>query len=161
MDLEHRAQTLLNTLCDSFPLGYRPRLIWKNFRVTAGMAYYRDKAIGLSRSVLTTEEQLDDTVIHEYAHLLAVARHGRKAAGHGVAWQTAMRDLGREPKVTHNYPVQRNQRRQQVGYTCQRCGTVLLRPRRLPARRRYSHVGCGGVIKFSWVREVMVTESSA
>jgi SprT protein len=119
------------------------------------MAYYRIGTIGLSRTVIQDEQQLKDTLVHEYAHLLAYVRHGRKGVGHGPPWKQAMTDLGAPPKVRHNYEVQRNERRQEVAYQCQKCGALLMRSRKLPKRRRYVHINCGGPIKFAWARSVM------
>jgi SprT protein len=116
------------------------------------MAYYRERSIGLSSLILDTPERLDSTLRHEYAHLLAYARHGRKGAGHGPAWQQAMVDLGEEPVVHHRYEVHRNQARQQVLYVCKRCGNLLPRKRRLPKRRRYVHAQCGGALSFHSVQ---------
>jgi SprT protein len=98
---------------------------------------------------------LRDTLVHEYAHLLAYRRHGRHGIGHGPRWKEAMADLGAAPKVRHNYEVQRNSSRQEVAYTCQKCGAILVLSRKLPKRRRYVHNGCGGPIKFAWARAVM------
>lgn len=152
--LAELAEAILDDLCASFPLGYRPAIVWKNLRVTAGIAYYGAGSIGLSRIVLQTGEQLRDTLIHEYAHLLAVARHGPKGAGHGPPWRLAMIELGQEPKVRHSYAVRRNEKRQEVGYACRRCGHVVVRTRRLPRGRRYFHVGCGGFLRLSFVKHV-------
>lgn len=155
MDLQSSAQALLLELCERFPIGYTPKIAWRGYRVSAGMAYYKTGIIGLSKTVIQTEEQMQDTLKHEYAHLLAYKRHGRAGIGHGDPWKQAMIDVGLQPKVRHCYEVQRNSPRQQVGYTCQRCGTVLVRNRKLPKRRRYIHNGCGGAIKYAWTRPVM------
>lgn len=98
--------------------------------------------------VLDTEEKLRSTLIHEYAHLLAFARAGRKGWGHGPAWRQAMQDLGQSPEVYHRYPVQRNKPRQAVRYRCERCGTTFMRLRLLPRKKRFMHAGCGGRIEF-------------
>jgi predicted SprT family Zn-dependent metalloprotease len=141
-------------LCAEFPLGYVPELIWRGYRVTAGLAYYRKGVIGLSTRVLKDETSVVDTLVHEYAHLLAVKRHGTRAAGHGPAWQKAMRDLGQEPKVRHNYEVERNVARQSVTYVCIRCGKSIVRARRLPKRRRYIHANCGGDLRLAKVERI-------
>ncbi|HWD37979.1 MAG TPA: SprT-like domain-containing protein [Fimbriimonas sp.] len=148
------AVTHLFQLCDRFPMGYVPKLVWKSYRVTAGMAYYRTGTIGLSCTVLKTEEAVRETVGHEYAHLLAIARHGERERGHGNGWKRAMFDLGLEPKVRHNYEVDRNVRRQQVDYRCLRCGATIVRSRRLPRRRRYVHANCGGDLRLLQVSRV-------
>lgn len=151
--LEALATQFLQALSKSHPLGYEPKLIWKPLRVTAGQALYMQGTIALSSKVITTEEQVRDTLVHEYAHLLAVARHGRKAANHGEAWQQAMRDLGAEPKRTHDYAVSRNQRHQEVVYRCKGCGAEIITRRMLNRKRRYMHRGCGAVIAYSHHRE--------
>ena len=145
------AERLLDSLCADFPMGYRPHLHWKRLRVSAGMAYFRLKAIGLSVALLDDEQKLESTLKHEYAHLLAYHRHGRKGVGHGEPWRRAMHDLGVKPEVYHRYEVQRNTKRQQVSYLCQRCGVVILRTRRLPRRHKYVHVNCGGFLKLHGV----------
>jgi len=139
----------------SHPLKARPAIVWKkSLRVTAGMAYFKVNTIGLSDILLTDEDRLSATLVHEYAHLLAFDRHGRKGAGHGEPWRQAMRDLGAEPQRTHCYEVQRNARRQQVTYVCQRCGAQIMRSRRLPRFRRYVHVDCGGGLRLASVKSV-------
>lgn len=148
------AESCLADLMARHPLPYAPRIEWRNYRVTAGMAYYRIGVIGLSYHVLTTPGMVVDTLTHEYAHLLAVARHGVRAAGHGPAWRQAMRDLGQEPKVRHNYEVVRNERRQRVTYRCLKCGKQFDRPRRLPQHRKYVHASCGGDLRLVSVTRV-------
>ena len=152
--LEAYADQLLIRLCEQFPLGYKPKLTWKKLRVTAGLAYYHRGEIALSSLLLIDEERLDSTLRHEYAHLLAVKRHGRKAAGHGPHWRVAMVELGLEPKVQHNYPVQRNSTQQKVVYRCLKCGSKLDRARRLPRRRKYVHARCGGALKLEAIERV-------
>lgn len=152
-ELQQYANALLTELCAQHPLGYIPSLVWRKLRVSAGLAYYETRQIALSGLLLTDEARLRDTLIHEYAHLLAVARHGKKAAGHGRCWKQAMLDLGAEPAVRHRYEVERNKPRQQVGYVCAKCGGTIVRNRRLPRKRKYLHTSCGGPIRFAWARE--------
>jgi predicted SprT family Zn-dependent metalloprotease len=154
LSLQIFASKLLQTLCEEHPMGYIPKLTWKRLRVTAGIAFYHRQEIVLSSVVLDDEGRLSNTLIHEYAHLLAVQRHGPKGAGHGPAWRQAMRDLGLMPEVHHTYDVQRNSTRQKVVYRCVRCGTKVDRARRLPRRRRYVHANCGGALKLESVDRV-------
>jgi predicted SprT family Zn-dependent metalloprotease len=146
-ELAALAESILNELMSRQPLRQRPDIVWKPLRVTAGVAYYRINRIGLSKNLLTDPERLRITLVHEYAHLLAVQRHGVKAAGHGPAWKQAMSDLDAKAERTHCYEVQRNAVRQQVTYLCQRCGTKIVRARRLPRRRKYVHASCGGGLR--------------
>lgn len=151
------AAAILTQLCARYPIGYEPEIRWKALRVTAGQANTREGWIGLSAFLLTDRQRLEDTLKHEYAHLLAVARHGPKAAGHGPEWKQAMLDLGLEPVVHHCYPVKRNAFRQEVAYVCTRCGSRIVRKRRLPRRRTYVHKGCGGVVRFA--QAIRLTQS--
>ena len=151
-ELEASSHELLDRLCAAHPIGEAPRLVWKNLRVSAGIAKYRPPTIVLSRILLTDGERMESTLRHEYAHLLAVHRHGKRAAGHGRWWQEAMRELGCEPRVRHDYEVERNGRRQEVGYRCKRCGALITRGRRLTKGRSYYHVPCGGALKLEFVR---------
>lgn len=160
-ELVNYAHEVLAQACQSFPLGFTPKLIWKNLRVTAGVAYYREGAIALSKQILRDQDRLRETLLHEYAHLLAVRRHGLRAAGHGKAWKQAMIDLGLEPQVHHRYEVQRNKRRQEVGYRCDKCGITIVRARQLPRKRKYTHTDCGGPIRLAYVRQVTVSETAS
>jgi len=144
----------MRELTERFPLGYQAQVVWRGYRVTAGMAYYKKGVIGLSYRVLTDEKMVIDTLVHEYAHLLAVSRHGHRAANHGPEWQQAMLDLGETPKVRHTYTVERNVARQRVTYQCVKCGKPIVRTRRLPAKRRYIHVDCGGALKLAKIERI-------
>lgn len=42
-------------------------------------------------------EEVLDTLRHEVAHALAIARHGRDGSGHGPAWRAAAVELGANP----------------------------------------------------------------
>jgi SprT protein len=155
------AENLLEKLCAAFPLGYSPTLDWRRLRVTAGVAYYKEGRIALSEILLDGEERLRVTLIHEYAHLLAFKRHGRRGVGHGEGWQRAMKDLGMEARVRHTYEVSRNKPRQQVVYRCSKCGQSFTRARRLPKRRKYVHANCGGPLTLQTVQKVTTAVSLA
>jgi predicted SprT family Zn-dependent metalloprotease len=125
-----------------------PTLEWRRYRTTAGMAHYDRWAISLSVHVLVDEERLRDTLVHEFAHLLAYSRHGEAGRGHGHPWRAAMIELGASPETKHRYPCRRNRPRQVVVYRCTACSVLIRRARRLPRRRKFVHVGCGGEITF-------------
>jgi predicted SprT family Zn-dependent metalloprotease len=145
-ELDKFARALLLETCERFPMGYDPILSWRSMPVTAGVAEYQTRTIGLSAKVLIDEERVRVTLLHEYAHLLAVARKGMKEKGHGPAWRQAMVDLGLKPEVHHQYDVQRNQKRRVVVYRCIRCAMTFEKSRRFPQGRRYLHRGCGGAL---------------
>lgn len=156
-ELGETARALLDRLAAEFPLSGAARLEWRRFRASAGRAHYEERLILLSSMLLTDVDRLERTLKHEYAHLLAFDRHGRAGAGHGAAWRRAMADLGLPPVVRHDYPTDRNQPRQAVTYRCQRCGSALIRKRRLPRRRMFVHASCGGSLQ---LESVVSRESS-
>lgn len=145
-DHVEKADLALAEAIERFPMSYHPVLEWRRYSVTAGMAHYQHGMISLSAVVLKDPAHIRETVLHEYAHLLAYDRHGRKGAGHGKHWKQAMVDLGLEPKVHHHYEVVRNQSRQVVVYRCKKCGLTFERKRRFQHRKRYFHRQCGGQI---------------
>jgi predicted SprT family Zn-dependent metalloprotease len=120
-------------------------MTWANYSTTAGRAFFREFEIRLSRVVLQTQQQIYDTVLHEYAHLVVFEEYGLKAKPHGVEWKSVMRRLGIEPKVTHDYPVERKSLTKKLAYRCQECGYILRRVRPFKRNRVYFHIGCGGV----------------
>ena len=156
--IDSYALEVLTEACQRHPLKRTPTLVWKRFRTTAGRADLRNTIIELSSIVLRDEAQVRDTLLHEYAHLMAFERYGMKGRGHGPAWRHAMRELGLEPKVKHTYDCTGNRPRQRVIYRCKGCGATFARLRRLAIRKRFVHRGCGGDIAF--VRVEALAEAS-
>lgn len=117
---------------------------WTDYPVTAGRAFLGENRICLSRKLLTTAERVWETVLHEYAHLVVWEFHGKNVAAHGTEWKNAMRALGLEPRVTHNYECERRRREKPFAYKCKNCSFILWRTRPFKRGRSYTHVGCGG-----------------
>lgn len=69
-------------------------LVLDRAKQRAGVCRYTDQAIGLSRhlTLIHTQEQVRDTVLHEIAHAHAGAR-----AGHGPRWRAAAVAIGATP----------------------------------------------------------------
>jgi len=74
-------------------------------------------------------EEIDRTVRHELAHLLARFRAGRhKIAAHGQEWKKACADLGlADEKRTHNLPLPRRVVQRKYAYKCPHCGLEISR----------------------------------
>jgi len=160
-ELESFALDVLREVGNRYPLSRPVNLKWKNLRVSAGLASPIKFEITLSRLILTTEGRVRETLLHEYAHLMAFDRYGRIAANHGPYWQAAMRELGLPPIVRHSYETYRTPPKQLNLYRCQRCGNEFERARRLNAKKRYLHRNCGGPIQFVGVRAVTVPAHTA
>lgn len=147
MTLANEAEALLAELIAVYPLKSEPKIVWRKMPVSAGKAYFERNLIVLSKVLITDRLRLQDTLVHEFAHLLAYARHGRRGIGHGQPWKDAMRDLGARPDVYHEYPVERRRQTRSLVFRCEKCGEAFTRARPLKAGYRYMHRGCGGQIK--------------
>jgi SprT protein len=155
MSLVDYAAQLLEETFRQHPMRRKPTIAWRPYRVAAGKAYFQLHLIGLSTKLLDSEAKVRDTLIHEYAHLLAVDRHGRRAANHGPLWQQAMSDLGAVPERTHSYEVAPPVQSKIVTYGCLACGAQINRKRRLPRGKLFVHAGCGGSLKLVEERRIM------
>jgi len=148
LTLVEEAESLLNELVSVYPIQKgMPRIIWRKMSVSAGKAYFERNEIILSKVLITDRLRLQDTLVHEFAHLLAYHRHGRAGIGHGPPWRQAMKDLGAPPEVYHNYPVERRKRPRPYAFKCSKCGENFTRAKPLKSGYRYVHRGCGGYIK--------------
>ena len=133
-ELERKARELLRALSAS-ELASSVRVEW-NARLfsAAGRADYRRKLVSLNPRLREHDAaEIDRTLRHELAHLLAQFRAGRRrVAPHGAEWREACRDLeiGDESR-THAlpFPIQRRSRR--FLYACPRCGKEFPRVRRI------------------------------
>jgi predicted SprT family Zn-dependent metalloprotease len=130
--LEERARALLlpwaPSLAAGVIAGWNPRM-----RTTAGVAVLSRHEIWLNPGLLeVSEAEVDRTLLHELAHLLAVHRHPRRRIQpHGEEWREACRDLGipGEPR-THRLPFQGRRMKRRFLLRCPSCGRHHERVRR-------------------------------
>jgi predicted SprT family Zn-dependent metalloprotease len=135
-------QLLLALGCDA--LAARVRVSW-NARMctTAGLANYRDALVTLNPKLAQFgDAEIDKTLRHELAHLLAHFRAGRRRiAPHGAEWKQACRDLGLpDEKRCHNLPLPRRNIARKHVYRCENCRQEIKRVR--PFRRRVACLEC-------------------
>lgn len=116
---------------------WNPRL-----RSTAGYAAYPSWRIELNPRLIGFEGQVERTMKHELAHLVAYHRAGRRRIDpHGMEWRKACADLGipNEP-AHHRLPFPRSQMRRTHTYQCPSCGVVVGRVR--PFKRATACLSC-------------------
>jgi predicted SprT family Zn-dependent metalloprotease len=95
VDLETEARKLLrslgaNRIASELRVEWNPRL-----QTAAGRADYRQKLISLNPRLADHPEEVDRTLRHELAHILAQFRTARRRISpHGPEWQQACCDLG-------------------------------------------------------------------
>lgn len=141
--LVKRARQLLRALgCDA--LATRVTVRWNTrMRSTAGMAYASKALIVLNPKLCAFgDDEVDRTMRHELAHLLAHHRVGRRRISpHGPEWQQACRDLGLpDEKRCHTLPLPRRQVPPRHFYRCPNCRTEL--PRVRPFKRKTACFPC-------------------
>lgn len=118
--------------------GWNPRM-----RTTAGVAITSRCEIWLNPALKEiSEEEVERTLLHELAHLLAQYRHGRRRlAPHGHEWRQACRDLGiPDEGRTHQLPFKPRMMKRRFLLRCPACGETHSRVRR--PRGKVACLGC-------------------
>jgi predicted SprT family Zn-dependent metalloprotease len=130
--LEISARRLLMALgCE--PLARRVRVRWNpRLRTTAGLACASESLITLNpRLIPFGMPEVDRTLRHELAHLLARFRAGRRRIEpHGPEWRRACCDLGLPgEKRCHELPLPRRRIKPKHLYRCRHCQAEVWRVR--------------------------------
>lgn len=103
-------------------------------RTAAGRAEFRGSRILLNCRLRAHDEaEIDRTLRHELAHLLAQFRAGRRrVAPHGKEWRRACADLGiADEKRCHDLPFPARRLERRYLYVCSHCRREFLRARPL------------------------------
>jgi predicted SprT family Zn-dependent metalloprotease len=119
------------------------RVEWNSsLKTAAGRADYREKLISLNPRLVEYPDEIDRTLRHELAHILAQFRAGRrKIAPHGAEWQQACTDLGiAGEKRCHNLPFPTRTYTARFIYRCPNCRRKFPRVRRV--RRAVACLAC-------------------
>jgi len=133
VDLETKARELLRSL-GAAPMANELRVEWNSrLKTAAGRADYRHKLISLNPRLFEQPAEIDRTLRHELAHLLAQFRAGRRRIlPHGDEWRSACRDLAiGDEKRCHNLPFPVSARARRYLYKCPRCRRDFPRTRRI------------------------------
>jgi len=87
---------------------------------SAGQANYRHNVIRLNRELLEkyTADFIDQTVPHEFAHLVAYRVYGSRIKPHGKEWKSVVLALDAKPVRTHSYEVTPTRRLKRFRYQC-------------------------------------------
>jgi SprT protein len=119
------------------------RVEWNSrLKTAAGRADYRQKLISLNPRLFEHQAEIDRTLRHELAHILAQFRAGRRRIlPHGDDWRTACRDLGiSDEKRCHNLPFPAQTYAVRFTYRCPNCRQEFPRVRRV--RRAVACLSC-------------------
>ena len=134
-NLERQARELLSSL-GAARIAKEVRVEWNSrLKTAAGRADYREKLISLNPRLFEHPPEIDRTLRHEVAHILAQFRAGRRRIQpHGAEWQQACRDLGiADEKRCHNLPFPARRYAARFIYRCPNCRQEFPRVRRVPS----------------------------
>jgi predicted SprT family Zn-dependent metalloprotease len=131
--LEAKAHAMLHAL-GAVNLANRVEVHWNpRLKSTAGTASPMRGIVRLNPRLLEiSDKEVDRTLRHELAHLLAQERAGyRRIAQHGAEWAQACADLGLPGESRcHQLPLLSGKRmKRNYFYQCPNCGVVLGRVR--------------------------------
>ena len=101
-------------------------------RSTAGYASFPSWKVELNPKLQEFEGQVERTMRHELAHLVAYHRAGRRRIEpHGPEWQQACADLGIPGEsARHRLPLPRREVKRNFTYACAHCGVLVQRVRK-------------------------------
>ena len=132
------AAGLLRTVgCDE--LAERVAVCWhRRLSSTAGLARVASAQVLLNPKLREFPDEVDRTLRHELAHLVAHGRaKRRRIAAHGPEWKQACADLGIPGESRcHTLPLPRRRVNRPHVYRCPACHFMLRRVRPINTRRR-------------------------
>ncbi|WP_206026156.1 SprT-like domain-containing protein [Roseimicrobium sp. ORNL1] len=104
----------------------------RKLRSTAGYAKWPMWKVELNPLLADFPGQVDRTLKHELAHLIAYARAGRKRIDpHGKEWRKACADLGiPDESARHTLPLPRSKQTRNFTYQCPSCAVKVERVRK-------------------------------
>ena len=133
LNLEETARNLLRAN-GANQIANKLRVEWNSRLKTAvGRADYHEKLISLNPRLSEFPIEIDRTLRHELAHILAQFRAGRrKISPHGVEWRQACIDLEiADEKRCHNLPFPARTYAARFVYRCPNCRQEFPRVRRM------------------------------
>lgn len=125
-------------------LARKVTVVWNpRMRTTAGRAWWPSRQIEINPKLKElSETEVWRTLKHEFAHLMAYERCGRRQIDpHGIEWQTACCELGIPGEtVRHSLPLKGRKMKRKYEYACPSCLGVIKRVR--PIRRAVACYSC-------------------
>ncbi len=120
------------------------RVFWNpSLKTTAGIAVWQDRIVVLNPKLQeVSAAEVQRTLRHELAHLLAKERAGRRRIeAHGPEWRAACADLEIPGEARcHDLPFKRRKIARRFFYACPACQSILARVR--PLRRKSACLKC-------------------
>lgn len=119
-------------------------VVWNpRMRTTAGRAWWPSRLIEINPKLKDlSETEVWRTLKHEFAHLLAFERCGRRQIDpHGIEWQMACCELGIPGEsARHSLPLKSRRMKRKHVYVCPSCFSEIKRVR--PMQRAVACYSC-------------------
>lgn len=118
------------------------QVIWNaKLRSTAGYAKWPQWQVELNPRLVEFDGQVERTLKHELAHLIAYARANRRhIEPHGAEWRRACADLGiPDESARHSLPLPRTTQTRKYTYHCPACSFEVERVRKFRQRTACLH----------------------
>jgi SprT protein len=132
-NVQEKARQLLRSL-GAKRIAKELRVEWNSrLKTAAGRVDYHQKLISLNPRLIEHPPEIDRTLRHELAHILAQFRAGRRRIPpHGPEWQQACVDLGiADEKRCHTLPFPAQRYAPRFVYRCPNCRRDFPRVRRI------------------------------
>ena len=107
-------------------------------------------------------EMLDETLPHEFAHVVAHRLYGATIKPHGAEWRGVMAAFGKSPDVCHNMAAEPTRRLRRYRYRCacpQGVELTSIRHRRAQQGAGYVCRRCGEQLRYSGERAEQASQA--
>lgn len=125
-------------------LARKVRVVWNpRMRTTAGRAWWPTRHIEMNPKLKDiSETEVWRTLKHEFAHLIAYERCGRRRIEpHGIEWQDACAELGIPGEsARHSLPLKGRRMKRKYAYVCPSCLSSIKRVR--PIKKAVACYSC-------------------
>jgi len=156
-EIQERLVTLNQAAYDHWGYDFDlPALSWDLKGTVGGQAFLNQNKIRINMEALKkyTKKYIEQTIGHEFAHLVAYKSLSHR--GHGRAWAKVMRSFDLFPDRCHEYDLTPARVvKKQFLYACHVCGKefklTAVRHNKIIKGARYTHTADGGRLIFKGI----------
>ena len=128
------AQTLALLHMEKYKIANKFNFEFEDVKSSLGRCFYFEKRITLSKWYVeeNSEEEVEDTILHEIAHALAWIND--RASGHGKIWKSWAKKVGANPSAVSKHKLIKPKNHHKYEQEC--CGVNYQR-HRISSKRKY------------------------
>ena len=116
----HKLKELRDEANRLWGIDVRPEVSFDLRGQAAGQANYHANRLRFNLELLRKygNDFVEQTVPHEFAHLVSYRKFGRRIKPHGIEWKSVMIELGASPSRTHRFESSPARRLKRFQYQC-------------------------------------------